>query len=175
MRYRFFNPTNWGPPLAVATEGILVGKRFVFTLAVIATVAVAFAASSSASGSQDITIQTSKAPGPVSGAFAATGAFVDSGAINNLTIGFSALGAPDFGITHVTILFIGDEGTFTLKAQIKETLTSDPNVLTDTGRWTIIAGTGAYAGLHGEGTVVGTVDDNVNLITRTYEGDVHLD
>jgi hypothetical protein len=150
-------------------------KRLAVTLAVIATFAVAFAASTSASGSQDVTIQTSKAPGPVAGTFAATGAFVDTGAIGNLKIGFSALGAPDFGITHVTILFTGDEGTFTMKAQIKETLTSDPNVLTDSGTWTIIAGTGAYADLHGEGKVVGTVDDNVNLITRTYEGGVHFD
>jgi hypothetical protein len=175
MPYRFFSPTECGPPLVGAKKQILVRKRFVFTLAVIATFAVAFAASSSASGSQDVTIQTSKAPGPVSGMFAATGAFVDSGAINNLNIGFSALGAPDFGITHLTILFTGDDGTFTLKAQIKETLTSDPNVLTDSGTWTIIAGTGTYADLHGHGTVVGTVDDNVNLITRTYEGDVHFD
>ena len=150
-------------------------KRLAVTLAVIATFAVAFAASTPASGSQDVTIQTSKAPGPVSGTFAATGAFVDSGAINNLKISFSALGAPDFGITHATILFTGAEGTFTMKAQIKETLTSDPNVLTDSGTWTIIAGTGAYADLHGQGTVVGTVDDNVNLITRTYEGGVHFD
>jgi hypothetical protein len=149
-------------------------KRFVVTFAVIATFAVAFAASISASGSQEVTIQTSKAPGPVSGTFAATGAFSDSGAINNLTIRFSALGAPDFGITHVTILFAGNDGTFTMKAQIKETLTSDPNVLADSGTWTIIAGTGAYSDLHGQGTVAGTVDDNVNLITRTFEGDVHF-
>jgi hypothetical protein len=175
MPYRFVSPNEWRPPLVDAEKGILVWKRFVFTLAVIATFAVAFAASSSASGSQEVTIQTSKAPGPVSGTFSATGAFVDSGAINNLDIGFVALGAPDFGITHLTILFTGDDGTFTLKAHIKETLTSDPNVLTDNGTWTIIAGTGAYADLHGHGTVVGTVDDNVNLITRTYEGDVHFD
>ena len=75
-------------------------KRFLVTVAVTATAAVAFAASTSASASQEVTIQTAKAPGPVAGTFAATGAFSDSGAINNLSIRFSALGAPDFGITH---------------------------------------------------------------------------
>jgi hypothetical protein len=54
-------------------------------------------------------------------------------------------------------------------------LTSDPNVLTDTGTWTVVAGTGAYATLHGHGSVVGTVDENVNLITRIFEGDAHFD
>ena len=108
---------------------------------------------------QQVTIQTSKPPGPVSGTFSATGAFADDGTINNLSIGFSALGAPTFGITHVTVLFTGDDGTFTLKAQIKETLTADPQVLTDSGTWTIIAGTGAYADLHGQGTISGTVND----------------
>lgn len=150
-------------------------KRFLVALAVMAASAVALAASTSASASQEITIDTAKPPGPVSGTFAATGAFSDSGAINNLSIGFSALGAPEFGITHVTVLFTGDDGTFTLKAQITETLTSDPNVLTDMGTWTIISGTGAYADLHGRGTVTGAVDDNVPLISRTYQGEVHFD
>jgi len=150
-------------------------KRFLVTLVATSTCAVAFAASTSASAAQQVTIQTAKQPGPVSGTFSASGAFVDTGAINNLGIGFSAIGAPTFGITHVTVVFTGDEGTFTLKAQIKETLTSDPNVLTDSGTWTIIAGTGAYADLHGHGRVTGTVNDNIPLISRTYEGEVHFD
>jgi hypothetical protein len=89
------------------------------------------------------------------------------------SIGFSAIGAPTFGITHVTILFTGDEGTFTLKAQIRRRL-SDPNVLTDSGTWTIIA-VRVPTPTHGNGTVTGTVDDNLNLITRTYAGEVHFD
>jgi hypothetical protein len=38
-----------------------------------------------------------------------------------------------------------------------------------------VDGTGAYANLHGQGTVAGTVDENVNLITRTYDGQAHFD
>jgi hypothetical protein len=150
-------------------------KRFLFSVAATATCAVALAASTIASAGQQVTIQTAKPPGPVSGTFSATGAFADEGTINNLSIGFAGLGAPTFGITLVTILFTGDDGTFTLKAQIKETLTADPQVLTDSGTWTIVAGTGAYADLHGQGTISGTVNDLIPLISRTYVGDVHFD
>ena len=86
----------------------------------------------------------------------------------SMTSGSSALGMLD-GTSDTSC-----DGTFTMKAQITETLTSDPNVLTDNGRWAIAAGTGAYAKLHGQRTVVGTVDENVNLITRTFQGQVHF-
>ena len=128
-----------------------------------------------ASQSTAITIETSKAPGPVVGTFSAHGALTDVGSIVNVAFTPSASGAQTFGVTHVKILFTGASGTFTINAQIVEYLTSDPNVLTDTGTWTVIDGTGAYAGLHGVGTVSGTVDDNVNLISRTYAGFVHFD
>ena len=85
------------------------------------------------------------------------------------------MGAPTFGITNLTAQFEGSLGTFTLRANIKETLTADPNVLTDNGTWSILDGTGAYENLHGQGEVTGTADDNQNLISRTYAGTVHFD
>jgi hypothetical protein len=150
-------------------------QRVVLLLAFVASLAATFAAPSSATPSQQVTFETSKPPGPATGTFTSSGAFSDSGTINNLDFNASAVGAPTFQVTHVTILFTGAAGTFTLKAEIKETLTSDPNVLTDTGTWTIVDRTGAYANLHGQGTVAGTVDENVNLITRTYDGQAHFD
>ena len=54
-------------------------------------------------------------------------------------------------------------------------MTADPLVSTSTGTWTVIDGTGAYARLHGTGTISGTADDNINLITRLYVGSVHFD
>jgi hypothetical protein len=144
-------------------------------LVVVPTLAAIFAGSTFAGASQQVSIETSKPPGPVSGTFTSSGAITANGTIANLRFGVSALGAPTFQITHVTILFTGTDGTFTMKAQITETLTSDPNVLTDNGTWTIAAGTGIYARLHGQGTVVGSVDENVNLITRTFQGQVHFE
>lgn len=142
-------------------------------MAVVAVLATALASSTAASESQLLTLETSKAPGPVAGTFTAAGAFSDSGAINNVGFIFSGIGAPTFVVTHPTILFTGDDGTFTVKAQIRETAGDDPHVLVNTGTWSIIAGTGAYERLRGQGTLTGTNDDI--LINRTYVGEVHFD
>jgi hypothetical protein len=148
-------------------------RRFMLVLAMIVALTTGLAARGSATPSQQVTIQTSKPLGPLPGIFAATDAFVDTGTINNLRFLPRASGAPTFGVVHLTILFSGGAGTFTVDAQITETLTS-ATVATDSGTWTIMAGTGAYATLHGTGTVTGTVNDNTNLITRTFVGDVHF-
>jgi hypothetical protein len=144
-------------------------------LAVVLASLVAVTAPVAASGRQAITIETTKPFGPVPGTFSATGALAVSGTMVNLGLVFSGIGAPTFAITHPTILFTGTGGTFTIKAQIVETVTADPLVLSDTGTWTIIDGTGEYSELHGQGTVTGTADDNIGLISRTYEGTVQLD
>jgi hypothetical protein len=133
------------------------------------------AQAASASQRDAVTIETEKPFGPLPGTFSASGAISDSGTFANTSIVFSAIGAPTFGITHVTAQFEGSLGTFTLRATIKETLTADPNVLTDTGTWSILDGTGAYEHLRGQGEVTGTADDNQNLISRTYAGTVHFD
>ena len=75
---------------------------------------------------------------------------------------------------HVTQRFEGALGTFTLRADIKETETEDPNVLTDKGTWAVIDGTGSYETLRGGGQVTGTADHNTNVISRTYTGTVHF-
>ncbi len=82
---------------------------------------------------------------------------------------------PTFLVSHLTLLFAGAFGTFTVEAQITETLTADPAILVNEGRWVIVDGTGAYATLHGEGEVIGIVNDTLNLITRTFRGVVHFD
>jgi len=150
-------------------------RRLMVVLAVVAVALPAVSASASASSQLPITIETSKPFGPVAGTFSVSGAFADSGTMENLSRTASGFGAPTFLGSHLTILFTGANGTFTIKAQIVETVTADPLVLTNTGTWTLIAGTGEYADLHGIGTVSGTADDNINLITRIYQGSVHFD
>src|SRR5262249_43788546 len=121
-----------------------------------------------------ITIVTEKPRGPVVGTFATSGAFADSGLLVTERIQFSAIPAPFGVITHIVQRFEGDLGTFTIQAQIIDTLTDDPNISLDQGTWVIVDGTGAYATLHGTGDVIGTVDDAANLITRVFTGTVHL-
>jgi hypothetical protein len=128
-----------------------------------------------ASVSGTVTIATTKPLGPFPGTFAASGAISDTGVLRTLNLNFSAIPAPDHVIDHLTLRFEGTRGTFTVKAQIRESVTDNPLVLADTGVWEIIDGTGVYASLHGGGTVVGTVDDAQSLVTRIYSGQVHLD
>ena len=77
-------------------------------------------------------------------------------------------------MTHLVLQFDGQQGSFTMRAQIIETVTNDPDVFANTGVWVILNGTGAYADLQGTGDMEGTVDDAANLITRIYTGLVHF-
>jgi hypothetical protein len=119
-----------------------------------------------------VTIETRKPFGPSAGIFSSTGAISESGTFLNSSVILGDGDACDVVIVHVTQRFDGALGTFTLRAAITETATEDPNVLTDDGTWVIIDGTGAYGALQGRGRVTGTVDDTVDLISRTYSGTV---
>jgi hypothetical protein len=119
-----------------------------------------------------VTIETRKPFGPMPGIFSSTGAFAESGTVQNSSLILEHLDGPDFVTVHITQRFDGALGTFTLRAAITETATEDPNVLADDGTWMIIDGTGAYESLQGRGRVIGTADDNLDLISRTYSGTV---
>jgi hypothetical protein len=121
------------------------------------------------------TIETQKPFGPSAGTFSASGAISDSGTFANSAFTFSASGAPTFVIVHVVQEFDGALGTFRLRADIKESVTEDPNILTDAGVWVIEDGTGVYADLRGQGRITGTADENAGIISRTYSGTVHFD
>ena len=86
----------------------------------------------------------------------------------------SALPSPFGVVTHLLLRFEGQAGTFTIRTEIIETVTGDPNIFANEGNWVIVDGTGAYATLYGTGEVEGIVDDATNLITRDYTGLVHF-
>ena len=138
----------------------------------LALLPLASASTAAASAPTPVTIQTQKPFGPAPGTFSATGAISDSGAFANVSRTISAIPAPTFVINHLVQRFEGALGSFTLRAEIKETLTADPLVLTGEGTWVVLDGTGAYATLRGRGTVTGTADDHTGVITRVYTGGV---
>jgi hypothetical protein len=78
---------------------------------------------------------------PGVGTFATSGAFTDSGTF----IGYSA-GAAPFGKVRIWRRFAGRKGSIVI-----QDIFSSP----ETGSWTILSGTGVYAGLHGRGTSIG--------------------
>jgi hypothetical protein len=121
-----------------------------------------------------LTINTTKPLGPGLGQFLASGAFSDTGVLVTEQRIVSALPAPFGVVTHLLLRFEGQNGTFTIRTEIIETVTSNPNIFANEGTWVIVDGTGAYATLHGTGEVEGTVDDAANLITRDYTGLVHF-
>jgi hypothetical protein len=121
---------------------------------------------------ETLVITTEKPLGPVPGTFSTSGAFVDTGVLITQQRIVSALPAPFGVVTHLVLLFEGQQGTFTIRTEIKETLTGDEHIFANEGTWVFLGGTGAYAALHGTGRMEGTVDDSVNLITRIYTGQV---
>jgi hypothetical protein len=125
---------------------------------------------------RSIRIQTVRERG-APGSFDASGAVSDTGSFTTLAVHVSAAGAPDFLVVHASYRFVGAKGEFTLHVEIKETLTSDPNVLTGVGRWVMQDGTGAYEKGHGSGEIEGVVDENAepDLFLRTYTGSFHVD
>ena len=120
-----------------------------------------------------VQVETEKPFGPVPGEFEASGAITDSGEFLNTRRISSAIPSPTHLNGHLTQVYVGENGSFTMRVQVKETVTEDPNVFTSSGRWVITKGTGDYQGIHGTGTVSGTADDNTGVIDRTYTGNVH--
>ena len=137
-------------------------------------VSLALAHAAAASQRDVLMISTTKPLGPALGQFATSGAFSDSGVLVTEQRLVSAVPAPFGVVTHLLLRFEGQYGTFTIRTEIIETVTDNPNVFFDEGTWAIVDGTGAYANLYGTGEVEGTVDDSTSLITRDYTGLVHF-
>ena len=148
--------------------------RKVAMMLVLLTWSLTLATVAGATPPQSVTINTTKQIHSATGTWSAVGAIADLGTFTLLQLHESALPAPAFVITHVTYEFVSNLGTFTLKAEIRDTFTTVPGFFTDQGTWVIRQGTGAYATLQGQGAVVGFIDHANNLVNRTYSGDVHF-
>jgi hypothetical protein len=111
-----------------------------------------------------VTIDTMVSSG--TSTWAASGAISDSGTYNDDT----ALFAGKSQTYHVFRTFTGAHGTFSVRADVQLTPTANPGVFTVTGRWAVISGTGAYAGLHGAGTINETFDSNAGTLVGVWTG-----
>ena len=110
-------------------------------------------------------------------AFAATGGAVDSllvcptGTVDDLDVSISGSGSSPFRILHVQKRFnCGDSsGSFDVEMVVKLDLTTNAT----TARWKIVGGTGSYAGLKGNGSLVGTPVEPGVSIHDVYDGFVY--
>lgn len=112
----------------------------------------------SASTSMPVTIQATVIIGPFTGTWSASGGISDSGTLVQ-PVDFRV----DNDVIHLVRVMTGSKGTITLV---------EDNRL-GSGHWAVIAGTGAYAQLHGDGTTSGVVVNGV--VTDTLTGSVHFD
>lgn len=112
-------------------------------------------------------------PDEFSCTFVASGAIVDSGSISTELIRATALPAPVVGTAHYVRTFVGHSGSLTIRLQTIIGPTDVPWLWHEEGQWVVISGSGAYAGLMGDGRESGTRDFANQSLDVVYEGQLH--
>jgi len=107
-------------------------------------------------------------PGASSGTFVASGAIRDSGTVTSRAV-LTPFGNQDDGRLEGTETFVGRLGTFTTEFSGIAGPVGTPHVA-GKGTFRIVAGTGAYAELRGQGTFLVVVDFSTLQAVRTDEG-----
>jgi hypothetical protein len=95
--------------------------------------------------------------GEAAGTFSSSGAINDNGTVE-LQLTFGALPAPSTGVLQSLRTLTGQHGTITLRCTQIGRDFSDPADVPNQGSCAVVGGTGAYADLHGHGTLTGTAD-----------------
>ncbi|MAU11746.1 MAG: hypothetical protein CL607_18115 [Anaerolineaceae bacterium] len=125
----------------------------------------------------DVHIEVLATIDPAPDAFVASGPAVDVGLLCStgyqyeLSVETSGPPAGDFFMLKVVKQFVCDDGsgTFDLKLVVRLDLIDSST----TAHWNVLAGTGAYAGLHGNGDLVGIPLDPGVSIVDLYDGRIH--
>jgi len=121
-----------------------------------------------ASTSVPVTIQSTVIVGPFTGTWSASGGISDSGTLAETTVFVVGNGQ-----LHIVREVTGSQGTFTLRIDSTAVAVEPDGSIDFTGYWVVIAGTGAYADLHGQGTRSAVARNGV--VTETLTGSVHYD
>jgi hypothetical protein len=121
-----------------------------------------------ASTSVPVTIHSTIVVGLFTGTWSASGGINDSGTAVEPTVNLVGNGE-----LHIVRDVTGSKGTFTLRIDSKLVAIEPDGSHVFTGHWVVIAGTGAYADLHGQGTRSAVVTNGV--VTETLTGSVHFD
>jgi hypothetical protein len=115
-----------------------------------------------------VTIHSTIIVGPFTGTWAASGGINDSGTAVEPTVNFVGNGE-----LHIVRDVTGSQGTFTLRLDSKLVAIEPDGSHVFSGQWVVIAGTGGYADLHGQGIRSAVVSNGV--VTETLTGSVHFD
>jgi hypothetical protein len=112
-------------------------------------------------------------PTPASCVFVATGAITDGGMATTDLVHVAALPSPVVGTAQYLKTFHGVMGSLTIRLDSMIKSTNDPTLWDEQGNWVIVSGTGAYAGLLGEGSESGIRDFEHQSLDAEYTGQVH--
>jgi hypothetical protein len=107
-------------------------------------------------------------PGASAGTFVASGAIRDSGTVTSQAV-LTPLGNQDDARLEGGETFVGRLGTFTTEFSGIAGPVGAPHEA-GRGTWRVVAGTGAYADLHAQGTFLVVVDFSTLQAVRTDEG-----
>ncbi len=102
------------------------------------------------------------------------GAITDSGTVTTVLVHAAALGSPVTGTAQYVRTFHGEAGTFTIRLQTRLFGTDDPSLFEEEGEWTVIDGSGDYAGLLGQGHESGIRDFQNQSLDVEYTGALQL-
>ena len=106
-----------------------------------------------------------------SGSAVAAGVMCATGTVDDLSVAVSGPPAGSFRIlkVHKRFYCADGSGTFDVNLNVRLDLTTNET----TARWSVIEGTGDYAGLDGNGSLVGTPIIPGTSIHDVYDGRVH--
>jgi hypothetical protein len=107
-------------------------------------------------------------PQTIAGTFTVSGAVSDSG---TYTERFRFAGQT----AHVTKVLVGGAGTIRIDARAVVVPTGPTTIGFAAGNWVVTGGTGAYAGLHAEGSSTGSADLASGAIEITHSGSAHFE
>jgi len=125
-------------------------------------------APAAASTSVPVTIQSTVMIGPHTGTWSASGGISDTGTLVDVSDHLVGNGQ-----IHVVRDVTGSLGTFTLRIDGSVTGVQPDGSIDFTDNWVVIAGTGGYAELRGQGT--GNAVLARGVVTETLTGGVHFD
>jgi hypothetical protein len=77
------------------------------------------------------------------------------------------------GTAQYVRTFIGQSGSLTIQLESMIRPTDVPSLWHEEGHWVVLSGTGAFAGLAGQGTEAGTRDFAAQSLDVVYTGQLH--
>jgi hypothetical protein len=102
--------------------------------------------------------------GTYTGTFSASGMVTDTGTVTDQAL-FGAVPSPVTAVLQQVRTLSGSNGTLTLRCNQRVPPGQSSSVVSNTGSCVVLGATGAYAGLRGSGSLIGTTDFGSTPVT----------